>query len=212
MIDKLSPLSYNGTYHLYNRAVGNEKLFLSDSDYRHFLKKYELYISPIAETYAYCLLPNHFHFLLRIKDENEIDLRKPNLTGRTTGRTRPVRLNSADPNQSFSNFFNSYAKSFNKVHDRVGNLFNRPFKRIHIDSESYFTLLVYYIHRNPIHHGYVHNFTNWEYSSYRTFLSDKRTHLKGEEVLTWFRGRNEFINFHQDNLDFSDDFQTYLLE
>lgn len=205
---KLVSLSFNGTYHIYNRAVGNEKLFLSDNDYRQFLKKYGRYILPVADTYAYCLLPNHFHFLLRTKDENEIDLRKPNLTG----RNRPVRFNSSDLTQSFSNFFNSYAKSFNKVHNRLGNLFNRPFKRIHVDSESYFTLLVYYIHRNAIHHGYVNSFADWEYSSYKAFVSDKMTQLKTGEVLTWFGGRNEFVNFHQENMDFSHDLQKYLLE
>jgi len=61
-------------YHVYNRANGNEKMFLNEDNYRFFLKRYNYYISPIADTFVYCLLPNHFHFLIRV---NSIS----NLTG-----------------------------------------------------------------------------------------------------------------------------------
>lgn len=61
------------TYHVYNRANGNEKLFLSNEK-RYFLEKYTIYISPIADTFCYCLMPNHFHFLIRIKNEEKIKL------------------------------------------------------------------------------------------------------------------------------------------
>jgi REP element-mobilizing transposase RayT len=62
----------NTFYHIYNHANGFENLFLSDENYRFFLEKYFLFISPIADTYSYCLMPNHFHLLVKIKDEKEI--------------------------------------------------------------------------------------------------------------------------------------------
>lgn len=61
-------------YHIYNRANGNENLFRESRNYRFFLQKYFAYINPVAETYAYCLLPNHFHAMIRVRS-------KPNLQG-----------------------------------------------------------------------------------------------------------------------------------
>ena len=69
MKNKLEIFEEEGLYHVYNRANGNEKLFLLDHNYRFFLKKYEEYISPFVDTFCYCLMPNHFHFLIKIKEE-----------------------------------------------------------------------------------------------------------------------------------------------
>ena len=59
-------------YHIYNHANGIENLFRTEDNYHYFLKKYHQHISPIAETWAYCLMPNHFHFLVRIKEEKDL--------------------------------------------------------------------------------------------------------------------------------------------
>ncbi len=59
-------------YHIYNRANGSEQLFLSDENYRFFLRKYLHHIEPIINTYCYCLMPNHFHLLVQVKSELEI--------------------------------------------------------------------------------------------------------------------------------------------
>ena len=55
-------------YHIYNRGINGEKLFHCEENYQHFLKLYSTYIDPIADTYAWVLMPNHFHFLVRIKE------------------------------------------------------------------------------------------------------------------------------------------------
>ena len=65
-------LETDSFYHIYNRANGNEKLFVNAGNYEYFLKRYDYYITPIADTFAYCLMPNHFHFLARIKNDKEI--------------------------------------------------------------------------------------------------------------------------------------------
>ena len=59
-------------YHIYNHANGNEDIFLEAENYRWFLHQYNIYVSPVAETCAYCLLPNHFHFLIKLKDANKL--------------------------------------------------------------------------------------------------------------------------------------------
>ena len=69
---KKAVLIPEATYPIYNRANGTEKLFVSTENYRFFLERYKQYILPVADTFCYCLMPNHFHFLLRIKNENEL--------------------------------------------------------------------------------------------------------------------------------------------
>ncbi|MFC1730689.1 transposase [candidate division KSB1 bacterium] len=180
-------------YHIYNRAIGNDKLFLTIKDYHYFLKKYKRYISPFVRLYAYCLIPNHFHLLARIKNIDE-----------TPGNENLIQ-------QSFSNFFNSYTKSFNKIHFRYGKLFDQRYKRIRVDYEDYFNNLIYYIHRNPIHHGLTENFSDWQFSSYRNYIKYNNVLIAREEIFNRFGGKNDFINFHKQNLNI-DQLKKYTLE
>ena len=177
------------TYHIYNKAVGSELLFKGAADYEWFLKKLERFVLPIADIFTYCLIPNHFHLLLTIKEPDEI----PGLQ----------KLDEDDYSNYlshvFGNFFNSYSKSFNKMYDRVGRLFFQPFKRIAVEDEDYFILLVNYIHRNPIHHGLVKEMSDWKYSSYNAIASNKPTSLNRAEVLSFFDTIEEFIAFHDEN-------------
>lgn len=69
-MEKLIP---NQSYHIFNHANGFENIFMEDENYRFFLEKYQQYIKPIAETYAYCLMPNHFHLVIRIRRREIID-------------------------------------------------------------------------------------------------------------------------------------------
>jgi REP element-mobilizing transposase RayT len=59
-------------YHIYNRANGRENLFIEERNFHFFLDKYFHHISPIAKTFAFCLMPNHFHIMIRIKAEEEV--------------------------------------------------------------------------------------------------------------------------------------------
>jgi len=177
------------TYHIYNKAVGNELLFRTEEDYKYFLQKLSRFILKVADIYAYCLIPNHFHILLKIKEPNEIPLL--------------AKINEDDYSNylmnTFRNFFNSYSKSYNKIHQRQGRLFILPFKRIIVEDYYYFVVLINYIHRNPLHHKLVKQFSEWEYSSYHTFLSDKTTKIDRDEVLSYFDSVADFIEYHEEN-------------
>ena len=186
MRERFEPDCY---YHVFNHANGNENLFRCKDNYRYFLEKYATYIQPVARTFCYCLMPNHFHLLVGIRSEQELVRDVKNLTG--FGNL------SGLVEQPFSNFFNSYAKSFNRKYHRKGSLFNRPFKRKKIASDDYLTKIIHYIHYNPVHHGFTKNIENWPYSSYKTIFSDKPTLLYRETVLQWIGGRKEFVQFHQ---------------
>jgi len=70
-MSKPTPLQYGRYYHIYNRGNNRENIFIDGRNYSHFLKLYTRYVEPVADTYAYCLLRNHFHFLVRIKTVEE---------------------------------------------------------------------------------------------------------------------------------------------
>ena len=72
MENKYSSIQADSFYHIYNRANGDEKTFLDDENYQFFLRQYKKYIHPFVDTYCYCLMPNHFHFLLKVKNEQEL--------------------------------------------------------------------------------------------------------------------------------------------
>ncbi|MEO9475513.1 MAG: transposase [Cyclobacteriaceae bacterium] len=163
-------------YHVYNHANGDENLFRQDENYHYFLKLWAKYIEPIADTYAYCLMPNHFHALIRIKSEENM--------GNQTG----FQNLSGFISKTFSNFFNAYAKAYNKMYERRGSLFNRPFKAKEIDSDAYLIAVITYIHRNPVHHGFCDTLEAWPHSSYHAYYSQQATKLKRQETLEWFGG------------------------
>ena len=185
-INKYEKLEFGKFYHILNKAVGNDLLFQTNQDYIFFLAKIEHYILPIADIYSYCLIPNHFHLLAKIKDEEDIE-------------TKLLIKGNNVLQQTFGNFFNSYSKSYNKVYDRKGSLFLRPFKRILVEDESYLLSLITYIHRNPIHHKIKKEYSDWKYSSYNAILSDILTKIKRKEVVELFGSIEDFITFHEQN-------------
>lgn len=192
-------------YHIYNRANGSEKLFLSDDNYRFFLRRWTKYIEPIADTYCYCLMPNHFHYLIRTKDEDEvlkIPKGKQKLSPDLEGFENLQGLQYQKIcSQHFSNLFNSYTKAFNKMYKRKGSLFIPNFKKKEITDERYLDTIIAYIHRNPVHHHYVSRMEDWEFSSYNTFFSDKKTKIMRAEIIDWFGGLSYFEKFHQQQIE-----------
>lgn len=185
-MEYLSTLDYGETYHIYNKSVGGVQLFKTEKDYFFFMKKLARFILPIADIYAYCLIPNHFHLLLKIKEYYEIS------------NSKKSNNNLNWLTQIFSNFFISYSRSYNNIYKRQGRLFLQPFKRIKVDSNDYFTELVVYIHRNPIHHGLVSEYSDWEYSSYKLYLSSKKSIINKIEVLNYFENLDDFITYHNE--------------
>ncbi len=172
----IAKLEAGRVYHIFNRGNNRENLFREERNYRYFLNLYSKYAEPVVITYAYCLMPNHFHFLVKIKECDSKEF---------------------DPKQQFSNLFNSYAKSINKAYGRTGALFQRPFGRIEVTSDAYYTYLVYYIHLNPQKHGFTKDFRSYPYSSFRLLLSDEPSFLASGEVMNWFGGKETFIDAHK---------------
>lgn len=196
-------------YHIYNRGIDRCKLFYSQSNYQHFLRLYEKYIDPIAETYAWVLVGNHFHLCLRIKEEAEIILNDLPIPVDEDPATYQKVLKKF--HLYFSDLFNAYTKAINKQRGRVGSLFQRPFRRILVDDPGYFRNLIVYIHRNPEHHGFTTDFRDYPWSSYGTILSVTSTSVQKLKVIGWFNGLGEFVNDHEKILP-KDFFDKYVIE
>ena len=187
----------NCFYHIYNRTVDRKAMFKTDDNYRFFLKQYDLYLSPVLDTYAFCLLGNHFHMLVRVKDFRDFEE-----FSNKNGQQLPGISNKSTHNvvsHQFRKYFQSYAMAFNKQHDRIGTLFQRPFKRALVDSEKYYAQLVYYIHANPQLHGLIDNFRNWQWSSFGRVLIDKPSKLKKQEVIKWFGNVESYERYHDEH-------------
>jgi REP element-mobilizing transposase RayT len=203
------PLEPDFIYHIYNHAVGSDNLFRSDDNYNFFLKQFSKYILPFTDVFAYCLMPNHFHFALRIKAENKLELLwkekiskkkiKLNHLPVSPGENRKqnrVLLEEIITNQ-FSHFFNSYAQAYNKAFNRMGALLKQSFQRRRIEGHDHLRNIVCYIHNNPVADGFTEKHSSWKYSSFNSFISEKPTHLMRNEVLELFEGKDNFIYIHE---------------
>jgi putative transposase len=171
-------------YHIYNHGNGFENIFRSNNNYNHFLRKHDEYMTDVWDCLSYCLMPNHFHFLVRIKefpDQKEIDI------------TKKV-------SQQFSNFTNSYVQAFNKNWGRKGSLFMRSFKRKRVIDEIYLKRLICYIHNNPVNHGFKDSAKEWEFSSYNRILDFPEEKIN-KEVIELFEDLKNFILIHRNIID-----------
>ena len=217
-MQKIEPLEHSQYYHIYNCGINGEPVFREPRNYEHFLRLYEKYIDPVAETFAWCLMGNHFHFLARIKEAEKIGCYVPLNSDRSSDAVRfktyvqhdlsasvgPDRvsnkINEKTPNISkhFSHLFNAYARYFNTRYKRHGSLFERPFKRKLIDNETYLKQVVIYIHNNPVHHGFCNHPVEYAWSSYLTCISLKPTKIKRPDVLDWFGSKTQFETDHKE--------------
>ncbi len=170
-----SAISLDTYYHIHNRGVNRENIFFEERNYVYFLDLYAKHIEPVAETFAYCLMRNHFHVFVKTKSEETLRVSKT--------------LRVLDPSQHFSNFFNAYSKAINKTYDRTGSLFQHPYGRVPVTDNTQLSQVVLYIHQNPQKHMFVEDFRQWKYSSYNTLLADGPTRLQRETVLSWFGNR-----------------------
>lgn len=175
------PLELGQIYHIHCRGGKREQIFPEERTYPYFLNLYFKVIAPVADTYAYCLLPDHAHFLVRTRTSEEL----------------PQDKEVLEPGKHVAILFDAYTKAINKAYQRSGMLFQGPVGQVRLTSDVHLGHLIAYIHKNPEWHGLVEEFAEWPHSSYDALLGDKPTLLKRDEVLAWFDGRTAFLQFHQ---------------
>lgn len=187
------PLLPDNIYHIFNRAVGNEKLFLTDENYRYFLQKLNQYILPVADVLAYSLLPNHFHLIVQVKAADTIiefyKERKHKIAGALTDLPDFIM-------EQFSNWLNSYTKSFNKVYNRKGSLFIDYSKRSQVQKDGDLTSFIFYVHKNAVHHGLTKRIGDWQHDSCNIILTQKESFIRSDFIIDWFGSVESFRRFH----------------
>ena len=182
-------------YHIYNRGINGCLIFKNEENYSFFLKKFELYLDKYCDIYSYCLMPNHFHFLIKAKSEDELKkliLINNNLKSISNmGLHSPINIVS----KQLGKFISSYSQAYNKVHKRHGPLLESPFKRIKVDTLDYLKNLILYIHLNPVDIGIDYDI--YKFSSYNSVVSKNKTKIKREEILELFDNEENFMNCHR---------------
>lgn len=204
MTDYYPPMLPGKFYHVFNRGNNRENLFYNNGNYEYFLRKYDQYLSGLLDTYAFCLLPNHFHMLVRLKEVDEIVVAPGQPKGITFLKGDTFSADAKDENpvsKQFRLFFTSYAMAVNKQRKRTGSLFQKPFKRLLVGSASYFANLVFYIHANPQIHGICEDFRNYPWNSYQRILMNKPSKLRKKDVTTWFRNEQSYLSYHASKPD-----------
>ena len=146
-------------YHVYNRGENKQNIFFNEDDYICFIKLMKKYYSEYKiKIISYCLMPNHFHFLINTEENTEIS-------------------------KCMSQLINSYVKKINKKYTRFGRLFADRFKAIHIDRDEYLMYLMRYIHRNPLEANIVNNLEKWPFSNYLEYIGKRDGEIKEWQVL-----------------------------
>ncbi len=168
-------------YHIYNRGVNRQPIFFSSGNWDYFLSKLRQYFkAQYAEMVAYCLMPTHFHLLVLCKSEKY-----------STKVMQPLGI--------------SYTKAINEQQGRVGPLFQGPFKSEHINTNAYLLQISRYIHLNPVSGGLVKTPEDWRYSSYATYIGNKKDKLIHNEIIMDFfdspKGYMEFVEEGQEGLE-----------
>ncbi|MFA5834916.1 MAG: transposase [Bacteroidota bacterium] len=172
---------YGKYYHLYNRTNNKEKLFPQEENHLFFLLKFQTYLSLHCSVIAYCLMPTHFHFLIRIESNDTLQISK-----------------------SIGVVLRSYTRAINKRFDRNGNLFQQNTKAKEITDERYLFILLNYIHQNPLRARLVTRLEDWKYSSYRMLIdSSAMTDSHGVTVDKKFYG--EYFKTSNDFKQYSEE-------
>jgi len=136
-------------YHFYNRGAHRLSLFREPDNYIFVLRKVKHYCRALAlMPIAYCLMPNHYHFLIRQDGDQPAGL-------------LPQRV------------FNSYSKAYNKRYDHSGTLFEGNYRVVHVEKESHLLHLCRYIHANPVKDGLVVDAADWPYSNYLEWVGER---------------------------------------
>lgn len=164
-------LTEGGIYHVFNRGNNRGVIFPRRQNYQYFLKGVQKYIKGYCDILAWCLMPNHFHFLVHA---NEF--------------STPIIKDGGFERQRFSQgikqLLSSYAKAINKQEGRTGSLFQQKTKGLHVNDpdHDYSLTAFHYVHQNPLRAGLVDRMEDWEFSSFREYTGEGKVMLCNQDV------------------------------
>ena len=144
-------------YHVFNQGNNKGKIFFQERNYAYFLKLTRKFILPNSEILCYCLMPNHFHFLIYTNKKSVEPIQ--------VGALKLQRLTNG-----FRTLLSSFSQGINKQEKRSGSLFRQrtKFKQVS-DNLEYGLTCFNYIHQNPMKANLTSKIEDWKYSSYSEF-------------------------------------------
>lgn len=167
----------NYLYHIFNRGNNSQKIYFTDANYSFFAQKIKKHLLPHFHLLAFCLMPNHFHFLVFTKEH----------------------FNSKNFYNDYRIMLSSYTRAVNKQEQRTGSLFqqNSKFKLLENNDKFYPLTCFNYIHQNPLKAKICNNLEEYKYSSYPTYISNKKTSFVSKDEAYKFldvpSNKDEFI-------------------
>lgn len=175
----------NEIYHIYNQGNNRERIFHEDADYIEFLKLFRKYVLPNCETLAYCLMPNHFHFLIQATELSA----KNKLVG---------NLNLCELSNGYRLLQSNYAQYINKKKGRTGSLFRQKTKAKSLQDghKNYGFIAFHYIHQNPLRAGMVQQLEDWDFSSFTDYAGRRNGTICNKDLAFALIGldKENFIN------------------
>lgn len=175
----------NHCYHVYNRGNNKKKLFDDYQDYSKFLYLMRGHLIPFSDLLCYCLMPNHFHFMIHAKEESSVE-RKFGLQSYQELSYRLGILQS------------SYTRYYNNKYGLTGSLFSKKVKQkdlfineFGMPLKKYLTTCMHYIHQNPLRAGLVHAMEKWQFSSFADIAGLRKGTICSYELLQQLTGYDE---------------------
>jgi REP element-mobilizing transposase RayT len=166
----------NHYYHIYNRGVNHQPIFQTRRHYIFFLQKTKRYCQQHhISLLAWCLMPNHYHFLIR----NEED---------------------GNPTRFLQTLCNSYVQAYNKETGRKGQLFERGAKAKVVDSDEYVMLVARYIHLNPVKTRLVTAPEEWEFSNFQEWIGIRNGTMFNKNFTQEYFSPEEYREFVQQDI------------
>jgi len=189
------------TYHVYNQGNNKQQIFFTNENYLYFLKTYRTLVALHADTIAYCLMPNHFHFLVGTNEQSVKQIKVGSLT--LSALSNGIRM-----------LLSSYATAINKQQHKTGSLFSQKTKAKPLEqgSENYTRTAFHYIHQNPLEAGLVSSLNDWEYSSFKDYTGLRKGTLCNQKLarqlidVKWSDLANETYEFYKNKEDRSNIF------
>ena len=161
----------NQIYHIYNRGNNKQPIFFKPENYLYFLEKVRRFILPHCEILSYCLMPNHFHFLI-YADDRTVE------TKLISNRQRNVL------SEGIRNLLQTYSKAINIQNSSTGSLFQQNTKAKCLTNGNiyYSETCFHYIHQNPMKAGLVVKMEDWIYSSFPDYSGFRSGTLCNREL------------------------------
>ena len=175
------------TYHIYNQGNNQETLFYEHADYIEFLNLFRKFIFPKCKVLAYCLMLNHFHFLIHATEDS-------------AKKRRIGNIDSCELANGFRLLQSTYAQYINKKQNRSGSLFRQRTKaKGLIDGDKNYGFITFqYIHQNPLKAGLIKKLEDWQYSSFADYAGLRNGSICDKELAFQLIGI-DITNFYKES-------------